>query len=29
MGEQLEIHDEHGRTVRRYSSTAPAPEKLK
>jgi photosystem II stability/assembly factor-like uncharacterized protein len=24
----LEIHDEHGRTVRRYSSTPPAPEKL-
>ena len=24
----LEIHDEHGRTVRRFSSTPPAPEKL-
>src|SRR2546426_2168283 len=24
----LEIHDEHGRTVRRYASTPPAPEKL-
>jgi hypothetical protein len=24
----LEIHDEHGHTVRRYSSTPPAPEKL-
>jgi photosystem II stability/assembly factor-like uncharacterized protein len=24
----LEIHDEHGRTIRRYSSAPPAPEKL-